>query len=109
MLLEPGVLDRGAEERQGVHPASTRVNHVWVVVLPASLVLLRTVVVVDSNDDLANLGGRSGQVDGRFAAIGANLADRADGRVFRGRLVQCQPLGGRHESARGFRSQPELV
>ena len=46
---------------------------VGVVVLPAGLVLLGAVVVVEAEQDRPGLLGRRAQVDGRLAAPGADL------------------------------------
>src|SRR6202043_3562424 len=106
--LQAGGGQGGAQGREGVQAAGGRVDQGGVVVLPAGLVFLGAAVVVDGDDELAGGAGRGGQVDGGFAAVGADLQDRADGRIPAGGVEQGQTFRGRHETRDGFRGSHQL-
>ena len=79
-----------------------------IVVRPARLDLLGAAVVVDGDDHRPGLPGGRTEVDGRFAAVGADLADGTDLPVAAGGLEQGQTLVGRHESLGMFRRVQQL-
>src|SRR5690606_36200920 len=106
--LQPGVVDRAPEERQGVHLADGRVDEVGLVPLPARLVLLRPAVVVDGEEHPAELAGGGADPHRRLPAVGAHLEEGpVDGHRL-GRLVERLALVGRHEPPGRLRVPPEL-
>ena len=107
-VLEAGVVDRLAEERERVHLADGGVDEVGLVPLPARLVLLGAPVVVDGEQHAAELPRRGAEVHRRLAAVGAHLEQRAVDRHRRGRFVEREPLVRRHEAAGRLRVAPQL-
>jgi hypothetical protein len=109
ILVEAEAGQRGPEVRQGVQPPGPRIDQAGIVVLPAGLVLLRAVMVVHRDHDLARLPGGARQVDRGLAAVGADLQHRPGGGVGGRRTVQGQALGGRHEAACRLRRAPQVL
>ena len=100
-VLEPGRVDRAAEERQRVHAAGLGVDDLGVVVLPAGLVLLRAAVVVDGEQHRARRARRRAEVHRRLAAVRADLEQRSDARRRRApAVVQREPFVVGHEALR---------
>ena len=99
-VFEPGGLDRPPEERQRVHPARLRIDNLAIVMLPAGLVLLRTAMMVDGEQNRARVSRRGTQVHGRLPAIGTDLQQRTDAARAARRGVQRQPFVVRHEAFR---------
>lgn len=62
--------------RQGVQHSSHGIDEVRVVPLPARLILFRTTVVIDGDQVGAGRTCRATEVNGRFAAIRADLQPR---------------------------------
>ena len=106
-VLEPGVLDRAAEERQRVHAARLGIDDLGVVVLPPGLVLLRAPVVVDAEKHRAAGARRRAQVHGRLPAVAADLEERPHGSPVAARGVEREPLVVGHEALGGARSLEE--
>ena len=86
------------KRRQRVEQAGDRVDHRRVVVLPAGLVFLGTVVVVDGVDHAAGLLGGRAEHDRRLAAVGADLDADAVAEIPDRGVVERAPLVGGHES-----------
>ena len=99
-ILQAGVVDRRPERRQRVHPPGAGIDDGRVVVLPAGLVLLAAVVVVDGVDDRAGGARRGAEPHRRTPAVRADLEQRQPGhrggRVDR-RGVQRVAFVRRHE------------
>ncbi len=51
-------------------------------------------MVIDGDDELAGLGSRRGEVNGGLPAVGADLADRSDGRVLPAVRYSASPSSG---------------
>jgi hypothetical protein len=100
-VLQPGVRQGAPQERQGVHPAGARVDHLGVVVLPPGLVLLRAAVVVHGEQHGAGRPGRGAEVDRRLAAVRADLQQWAQPPGGQPCRVQGQPLVVGHEALGG--------
>src|SRR5262249_41513872 len=94
---------RATEERQRVHATGRGVDDLGIVMLPTRLVLLRPAVVVDREAHGAGLASGGAEVDGRLAAVGADLEQRADPSALQARVVQGEPLRVGHEALRGAR------
>ncbi len=106
-VLESGVLDRAAEERQRVHAAGLGIDDLGVVVLPPGLVLLRAAMVVDAEQHGAAGTRRRAQVHGRLAAVAADLEEGPDGRRVAAGGVEREPLVVGHEPLGGARGLEE--
>lgn len=100
-VFEPRVLDRPSEERQRVHAPGAGVDQPLVVVCPAGLVLLRATMVVDGVEHAATLASRGTQVDGRLAAVRADLEQRPVRGGLATRVVQRPAFVVGHEADRG--------
>ena len=108
-VLRAGCLDRASPGPKRVDAARRRVDQGGVVVRPPGLVLLRAVMVVDTEDhDVAGPGRERpgepvGEVERGPAAVGANLDDGGVPRK-RGRLRhkgEGEALLVRHEALSG--------
>ena len=99
-VLESRVLDRPPEERQGVHAPGPRVDDLRVVVLPAGLVLLGSVVVVDGEQHGAGGARGRAEVDRGLPAVRADLQQRPDGAGREAGRMQRHALGVGHEALR---------
>ena len=73
VVVQAGGVEGVAQRRQGVEEARDGVDHRGVVVLPARLVFLGAVVVVDGVQHAAGLLGRGAEHHRRLAAVGADL------------------------------------
>ncbi len=110
--FEAGVGDRALPVGQRVEAPVAGVDEALVEVLPARLVLLAAVVVVEGVENAAGLLGRGAEVDGRLAAPGPDLEPRALGRGAPGveRVAsEREPLGAGHEALRPLGQRQQVV
>ena len=102
MVVQPGRIERATERGQRVEQAGDLVDQRRVVILPAGLVLLRAVMVVDGVQHAAGLLRRRAEQQGGLAAVGADLDPDAAVKVPQRRVVQRASLVGRHEALHLF-------
>ena len=96
-----GVSDRALPARQGVEPTVDGIDERGVEVLPARLVLLAAVVVIERVEDASRrLRGRT-EVEGGLTAPGTDLEPGALGHAATGLervLIEREALVARHEA-----------
>src|SRR5947208_2260603 len=85
---------RPLDAGQGVDPPHRRVDEVGLVELPARLVLLRPAMVVDTEQHPPAHRGGGAEVDGRLAAVRADLQQgaRQPARQRRRRIMERSAL-----------------
>ena len=83
------------------------IDEVGLVPLPTGLVLLGPAVVVDREQDGVAVLRGGAEVDGRLAAVAADLEHRAVDRDAGGRVVEREPFVRRHEAAGCFGGDAE--
>ena len=103
-IFQTRVGDSPAELGPGVD-SFPFVDQARVVVLLPHLMFLGSTVVIDREADCIAFARSGPQVDGRFAAVTADLEKRTLSRCSQGRLVQSETLFLRHEADRFLRNR----
>ena len=98
VVVEPRGVERVPQRRQRVEQSGDGVDHRGVVVLPARLVFLGAVMVVDGVQHAAGLLGRGAEQHRRLAAVRADLDADAVAQVAHRRVVERAALVGGHEA-----------
>ncbi len=98
VVVQLGGVQGVPQRRQRVEQSGHRVDHRRVVVLPAGLVFLGAVVVIDGVEHAAGLLGGGAEHHRRLAAVGADLDADAVTQMAHRRVVERAALVGRHES-----------
>lgn len=98
MFVEPGGVQCPAKGGQRVEQSGDLVDQGGVVVLPARLVLFRSVVMVDRVEHTGGLHRRGAQHQGGLAAVGADLNTDAAVEVAQRSFVECAALVFGHET-----------
>ena len=86
-----------------VDASGARVDELFVVVVPAGLVLLGAAVVIDGEQHGVALTCGSTEVHGRLPAVRPDLEQRSHRGTFEPRRVQCETLVVGHETDRATR------